>query len=333
MLRLLFIIPAVLTSALFAQKKTPTAYEIHQRFQREANFSFRKNLNSNLDFRPSEDFPEEVVPADSAGQSVLNNWPDKIVYSREMEEIKDLMREGKGREAITRMQIQIKKHPGVTPFQYYLAEAYVLEWEHDKAERILDSLIAAYPLYSFPYRLRAEIFARKKQFEEALKWAAKARILQAAHPKIIGTFESVASRGGYKMELKLIRPNYIIIRELGKFIVEADGLWETFGKCRCLWDHSELYAMERGGDKGIRYNMQREQECLLAMLSQVKINPELQKLPEVRLLERAVQTGTLQEFVMVELFLPLQPALAFSFSDEQKRLLESYLINVRVKSS
>jgi len=330
MIRFVFTLFIFIPTAMWGQKKTPTAYEIHQRFQRESSFSFRKNVNSYLDFRPSEDFPEEVVPADSAGQSVLNTWPDKVVYSREMEEIKEMIRDGKGRSAIERMEYQVRKFPKVTPFHYYLAEAYVMEWEHVKAERILDSLINAYPLYSFPYRLKAEILVRKKQYEEALQLAARARILQAAHPKIIGTFESVASRGGYRMELKLIRPNYLIVREGGKYIVEADGVWETFGMCRCLWDYSELYAMERGGDKGGRYNMQREQECLLAMLSQVRTNPELRKLPEVKLLERAIESGTLQEFVMVELFLPLQPALAFSFSNTQKQLLEAYLMNVRV---
>jgi tetratricopeptide (TPR) repeat protein len=205
-------------------QRTPSAFEIHQRFQVESGFHFVSGNQSSLFFQPSEDFPEEVVPTDSSGYSVLDTWSDDKINSPQVRHIRELLKVGKGGEALPLLLELTRLYPEVTPYRLWLAEAYFLEWNHFKANEILDYLLKHYPLYSFPYQIKAEIHLRKKEYEEALEWAAKARVLQAAHPKIIGTFESVASRGGYKMTVKLLRPNYRITKEANRFVVTSDPL-------------------------------------------------------------------------------------------------------------
>lgn len=315
------------------KRKVPSAYEIHQRFQEEKNFRLVSAENAHLHYKPSSDFGSHVVPADSAGQLVLNTWPSKVMESKEMIQIREQIREGKFHDALPPLQAYARKHKDAAPVQLLYAEVLYHEWHNAQAERIVDSLIAQYPLYAFAYRLKAEIQLRGKKYEEALNTAARARVLQAAASGIIGTFESVAARSGYRVSLKLIKPNYMIDVSDSIITVTSDPLWNTYAMCRCLWDHSENYATERGETRGKKFDMRREQECLLSMLTYAENIEDLSNAPEIRLLKKAVEQNMLQEFIMMELFLPIQPALAFTMKPELREQLEKYLTEVRVSKN
>lgn len=322
---------AGLSGLLCAQTKAPSAYQIHQRFQQEPRFQFVSSSESYLRYRPSQDFDATVVPTDSAGQLVLNTWPKPIMDHPEMMRIRQLMREGKFNAALAPLETFAKKHKGVAPIQLLLAEVLFQEWNHARSERIVDSLLIRYPLYSFGYSLKAELLLRAKKVDRAMEMAARARVLQAASASIIGTFEAVSARAGLKNTLTLIKPNYHIELRDTMVILVADPLWSTYAMCRCLWEHAPNYPAERGGKPGKKFDMQREQECILAMITHGETSTEWLETPEMQLMRRAREKDMLQEFIMMELFLPLQPALAFSMKTDQRQQLEKYLLDIRVQ--
>lgn len=328
--RILFLILG-LAGWVHAQTKAPSAYQIHQRFQQEKRFQFVSASESYLRYRPSQDFDATVVPTDSAGQLVLNTWPKPVMEHPELLRIRQLMREGKFNAALTPLEAYAKKHKGVAPIQLLLAEVLFQEWNNARSERIVDSLLMRYPLYAFGYSLKAELLLRAKKVERAMEMAARARVLQAASASIIGTFEAVMARAGLKNSLTLIKPNFHIEFKDSLTVLVADPLWSTYAMCRCLWENAPAYPAERGGKPGKKFDMQREQECILAMISQGETSTEWLETQEMQLMRRAKEKDMLQEFIMMELFLPMQPALAFSMKPAQRQQLEKYLLEVRVQ--
>jgi tetratricopeptide (TPR) repeat protein len=162
----------------------------------------------------------------------------------------------------------------------------------------------------------------------ALDLITLALILNRNNPRIKKSFKNI-----YKIN-KLKAPSWEFIPQINIDSLEDNKIkigfnqnWIGYALTKALWKYEPGYPESHGISKGALTSFE-ERECIANLLATIK-EEALKQFPEFIALNKAVELGFVEEFIMFEIILPDYPTVAYQFSKDFLYRIKDYVQIVR----
>ena len=159
-----------------------------------------------------------------------------------------------------------------------------------------------------------------------------ARILNRNNRRIKKSFDNIFLKAKRDTTDWYFNPQVEITKVDDKTVnVLMDAKWVGYGMCKALWKCEPGYSESMGVEKG-KYSTLEDRECLVSELialtnAKIKIDDDKQLL----VLRNTVDAKSFEEYILYEIVLPKQPAVAYQLPQSTIESIKNYILNVRNK--
>jgi len=225
----------------------------------------------------------------------------------------------------------LQQDPKLYSAMTYIAQTYGIEKNWDKAELWYKKAIDANYIDFLAHWLLADVYKIKGQKEKALQEISIAKVLNRNNPRLEAMRKEIYDLNGLNTKNWTFNPQVRISRDSVTENVNmvSDSIWMYYAFVQAAWMYEPVY---REKAKKVQNELdQMYRECLMGLLPYMN-NKNLKDSVEVlKRLDKVLDADKLSEFVLYEIILLDNPAVAFNLEKKQIEYLKDYLIWVNQK--
>jgi tetratricopeptide (TPR) repeat protein len=171
-----------------------------------------------------------------------------------------------------------------------------------------------------------------KQYDLASEEIAIAWVLNRNHSGIREAAVSIFKAAGIKFEDFEFRPRYTVQQNGEEVEIRFSEDWMMYSFCKALWQFEPGYHRELGGGRG-EFDIHQEKECLLNLVLAYDRTHKGKKGkdPAINAAVRALTTQQINAFIFMEIWLPQEPVIIYTQTQEAVQQLAAYILEVRTK--
>ncbi len=278
---------------------------------------------------PVREFPQVV--AGPAGPRVIEATisPDTVRLIRATE---PLFQAGKYEAAAAEYEKALAKDPGSFLLLSHLGDCQFERGRYDEALRFYDRAIAALPTDHRLWWYKGQTLAQLGRRAEALDAFTEALVVRPRWPRILEWLDRNAGPLGIQVQKdSMPSPRAFVRRDGDKVRVLVDPKrpsWLAFAACKAMWMAEPSRRKEATGSEAPAFTSFEERECLAALLWAYEKHRKEKGFapdPELERLERIVEGGLLDGFILYELLSRVAPSGTLVLGDDAKAEVRRYV--------
>ena len=212
----------------------------------------------------------------------------------------------------------------------YLGQCAYAQGDLDAAGIHLDRALQLNYWDFIAHLCRANVLLDKDHKREAAREAALAYILNPNEPLVRSETSRIFQACGLDFKEFSFAPNYALTKDGTRVTIRMSMPWLMYAVCKAIWAHEPGYRRSMDAQGSPEFNLLEEKECLLNLLVSLREMPRKDaKEPAMEALSDAFDAQMLEQFILVEMWLPREPLIIYT---QPRALLEGlvdYVITVR----
>lgn len=226
-----------------------------------------------------------------------------------------------------------RNNPDFSVAMVWIGQTHALQLNEIKALEWYEKALEVNYCDYMAHWLKADIYKKRKLYDEAVREITTAYILNRNNPLIQETMKVIYKKAKLKYQQWEFSPNIRMVPNGAKEVqVVFDEFWTTYALYKAIWTFEPGYREQMTGSTS-EFSLLEEKECLSGLLI-MNTNKKgkfqhNRKVPSLSYLNKALNQNLFTEFVIVEIWLRQYPVIAFTQDRETLDKLVDYVIQIR----
>lgn len=210
----------------------------------------------------------------------------------------------------------------------YIGQTHMLEGNGTKAIECYQQAIDNNPIDYMAHWFLARCYVLKGEEEKALTHYLNAHILNRNHSLIHTEINELLAEKNLKLENWLFNPQVKLSNpEEGKVVLAYQQEWLGYAITKAVWEYEPNYRSDKGEPE--KFSMEEEKIALLSLYLGNAEKKTYEKLPYLLALHNTIKKGTVDPYIIYEVFLPKEPFIAYQLPDSTLELIRNYILDSR----
>lgn len=220
--------------------------------------------------------------------------------------------------------------PGYYKVLTYIGQTYEQKGDSEKAIETYKKAIEKNYIDYMAHWFLATIYLAKGRVEEAASEITIAQILNRNNTRIQSDAKLIYAKAKINTTDWCFAPQCDISSAGNKKVTIAyETNWLGYAMAKAVWNYEPGYKKSKGVEEN-SYSSREERECLVNLYIGIKANKaKLNKHPELKTLDKAVDEKMLDEYMTYDVMLPKNPSIAFQLSEDVILGIKNYVLKVR----
>lgn len=234
--------------------------------------------------------------------------------------------------ALVYYKLSVKADSSLSNVMTYIGQVYGSKGDFDNAIKWYKMAISKNYIDYMAHWFLADTYFAKKDVENALDEIVIAQILNRNNPRLKKSADIIFKKAKLTTDDWYFNPQIEISKlENDKISIAYGKNWTGYAIAKAVWIYEPGYRESMGVAKG-QYSTIEDKECLISLLVALENGKaNIKKETQLKVLKKAAENKSLQEYILYEIVLPQTPFVAYQLPNQTILEIKDYIIKVRNK--
>ncbi len=189
--------------------------------------------------------------------------------------------------------------------------------------------------YDYEAHFAISAFLEKKgDHQKAIDHMLMAHLFNRNNKEILDSMKTLFTRNDMKYTTANFEPKYNITSQSDSVVLihTVDSTWQSYAYCKAIWQFEKEYSDKKKDISDQSIEVVEEKECLLcALITYEETKSDHKKIPAMKKLSNALLSQQIDQFLLYEHLLKINPKLAYQLDNKTINKLKTYLTDPKTK--
>ncbi len=214
----------------------------------------------------------------------------------------------------------------------YIGQMYEIKKDRENAIIWFKKAISKNYIDYMAHWFLADNYKAVNDLNSAIDEIAIARILNRNNKRIKSSFDNIFLLARRDTADWYFNPQVEINQLSDTNVSVAMGdKWTGYAMAKALWLYEPGYSESMGVEKG-KHSIVEDRECLISLVvAQINAKTKIKNDPQLFVLKQAAENSHLDNYILYEIWLPKNPAVAYQLPEKTINGIKDYILNYRNK--